>query len=94
MGAVATEYHWDEADGGTLKVNRVQDCEPIIESVKILRDLTPSKEMRHVARIPAVIVEKYCNLAGIHFSEFMRNPDHLQRVLDDPDLRHFRIAPV
>lgn len=91
MSDVQTQIVVDE---GKTFVNRVQDCEPILDSVKRIQCKEPSKEMRHVARIPAVIVEQYCNRVGITFREFTINPEHVQRLLDDPDLRYFRTNPA
>lgn len=91
MSGVQTQF---VQDGDKLHVNRVQDCEPIIEAVKAIREQQVSKEMRHVARIPSVIVEAYINRVGITFRDFMQDPAHIQRLLDDPDLRHFRTNPV
>lgn len=94
MGNVATQFLWDEADGGKIHINRVQDCEPIIEQAKRLREQPRGKDgLRHVARIPEVIVEQYCNNHGITFAEFMRDNTHVERMLKDPDLSYFRIAP-
>lgn len=87
--SVDTQFLWDDANHGTLHVKRTQDVEPIIESVNRIRTLTPSKEMRHVARFPMVIVEHYCNQHGITFAEWMRNPVHAERMLQDRDLSKF-----
>lgn len=81
-------------DDGRVIINRVQDCEPILRQAARIREKTPSKEMRHVARIPAVLVEKYLNTAGITMREFMIDPVHIERMLEDPDLRYFRTNPA
>jgi hypothetical protein len=52
---------------------------------------TGSKEMKHVARVPAIIVQKYINDNGITFAEFMRDPKHADRMLSDPALSGFRV---
>jgi hypothetical protein len=93
MDAVHTQIVVDEVSGKT-HVNRVQDCEPIMDSVKRIQNLTPSKEMRHVARIPMVVVEAYCNRVGITYRDWLLDPAHLSRMLDDPDLKAFRTNPV
>jgi hypothetical protein len=49
--------------------------------------------MKLAARIPNVIVEKYCNDNKISFREFMGNREHVRRVLNDPSLSHFRVWP-
>jgi hypothetical protein len=89
-GPVQTLMH--EEDGKTI-FERVQDCEPIMEAAKALHNqgLHGSSEMRHAAKIPAVIVERYCNDNGITFREFLNGQDHIRRILTDPSLSHFRI---
>lgn len=52
---------------------------------------TGSDEMKHVARVPRFIVQKYINDNGITFAEFMREPKHADRMLSDPALSAFRI---
>lgn len=55
--------------------------------------ITGTREMRHLAEIPAALVEKYVNDAGITFHEFINNPVHHRRMLNDPALAHFRVDP-
>ncbi|NKJ22018.1 hypothetical protein [Dyella sp. SG609] len=50
-----------------------------------------STEMRHAARVPAVLVESYCNRNGITVHEFMANDEHVSRLLNDPAIEPFRI---
>jgi hypothetical protein len=50
-----------------------------------------SHDMKHVARVPAFIVQKYINDNGITFAEFMREPKHADRMLADPALQAFRV---
>lgn len=81
--------------GDQIGIERVQDCTPIMESAKRLQTagMHGSNELRHVARVPVVIVERYCNDNGITFSEFMRDQKHHARLLNDPDLAYFRVSP-
>lgn len=53
--------------------------------------VTGSKDLPHLAEFPAAIVEKYIADAGITFAEWMQNPVHAKRMLQDPALAHFRI---
>lgn len=53
----------------------------------------PSKDMRLMASLPAVLIEHYCNVTQISFREFMNNPEHVKRMVNDPALADFRIAP-
>lgn len=50
-----------------------------------------SSEMRHAARIPNAIIEKYLADKGIDLHEFHVNPEHTYNLLRDPALAGFRI---
>lgn len=80
---------------GLMTVGRFQDCDPILENAKARHreGFHGSSDFKHAARIPNVIIEKYCNDNKIEFSEFMQNPAHIKRVLNDPSLSAFRIWP-
>lgn len=52
---------------------------------------TGSKELKHAARIPWFIIQKYLNDNGITFAEFSRDMTHANRMLADPALSAFRI---
>lgn len=92
MSEVKTEIHVDPSED-RFTVNRVQDVEPILERAKALHNagIGQSGEWRHAASIPNVIVERYCEDAGITFREFAMNEVHQRRLLESPDLSHFRI---
>lgn len=76
-----------------LYVGRTQDCTTIAEYAKALHNEGHhgSSEMRHAAKIPLVIVEKYCNERGITFEQFMNDDAHLKAVVENPDNAMFRI---
>lgn len=80
---------------GSLVVERFQDCTPILEHARALHNEGHhgSKEMKHAASLPFVVVEKYCNDHRITFQEFMSNREHIKRMLNDPSLKAFRIWP-
>jgi hypothetical protein len=89
---VGTRFHYiPETD--TTAIERVQDCTPILDHATALRNegIHGGNEMRHAARFPAVVVESYCNRVGITFDEWMQNPDHIRAMLNDPDLKGFRV---
>lgn len=50
---------------GKLVVNRVQDVEPVLEHNRALRlhddGYSPSREMKRVASIPMIVVERWLN---------------------------------
>jgi hypothetical protein len=55
--------------------------------------LVGDREVRHLATIPAFIVEKWLNDHGITFQEFMNDSRLQTRMLNDPALAYFRVAP-
>jgi hypothetical protein len=76
-----------------LIIANSQDCTPIAEQAKALHNAGEhgSSEMKHAARIPQVMVEKYCHDNGITFQTFMNDPAHIKRMLNDPANEMFRI---
>lgn len=78
---------------GNLVVGRSQDCTPILEDAKRRHQdgHHGTADVKHAARIPNVIVEKYLNENGITFHEFMGNPVHIKRLVEHPDNSLFRI---
>ena len=80
-------------EDGKLITGSVQDCTPYLENAARLRadGGKQDKDMWHAASYPAVVVETYCNQAGITFSEFMQNKVHTKRMLQDPNLSKFRV---
>lgn len=91
-GPVQTRMH--EEDGKTI-FERVQDCTPIADLSRALHNegIHGGSEMRHAAKLPMVIVERYCNDNGITFHEFCSGEEHIRRVVNDPSLSHFRVWP-
>jgi hypothetical protein len=89
---IQTQVLYDQLTD-TTAIKRVQDCTPIAEHAHGLRGIgqVGSKEMRHAARFPKVIVEQYCNARGITFEDFMADPAHVKALLADPALAAFRI---
>lgn len=85
-----------EPDGERFAVETVADVEPIIDLNKALANdgdgYSPSRELRRIASIPLVIVEKWKNEFGVD----VFNKDHAQavrRLLNDPDWRYLRTSP-
>lgn len=93
-GAVRTEIK--DVDNGVLTIRRVQDVEAVLEDAAMrrshgaLQSKGPDNHW-HVAEYPMVLVERYCNDAGITLKEWMRNPEHVERMLRDPALSAFRV---
>ncbi|APW37652.1 hypothetical protein RD110_10990 [Rhodoferax koreense] len=80
---------------GRMVVSNTQDCTPIAEYAKSQHNIGAhgTSEMKHAARIPMVMVEKYINDNGISFSDWCKDKAHIKRMLQDPALAHFRIWP-
>lgn len=80
-------------DDELIVFRSIQDVEPHLDHAKDMRDRgnTGSSELRHAAHFPGNLVQHYCVLNGITFAEFIGNPIHTKRMLNDPDLKKFRI---
>lgn len=80
-------------EDGNLITGTVQDCTPIVNRTKALHNegLHGSSDMRLAASIPRVLVERYCNDAGITFADLSTSAEHKRRLLNDPALSHFRV---
>lgn len=52
-----------------------------------------ASDFKLMASLPAVVVEHYCNVNQVTFREVMSNPEHFKRMVNDPALADFRIAP-
>jgi len=87
---IQTKIH---INNGEATFERVQDCTAIAEHTKALsrEGHHGTSEMRHVASIPMVMVEKYINDKGITFEEFMANRVHVKAMVSDPALVAFRV---
>jgi len=76
-----------------LVIGRSQDCTAILEDAvhRHNEGLHGTADVKHAARIPEVIVEKYCNDHKISFHEFMGDEVHIKRLVEHPDNSMFRI---
>lgn len=92
MSEMLTGLGWED---GLLHVKNVQDVEPVLNACKAMSEQVDkqSKDMRLAASIPMVIIEQYCHLKKITFEEWQRNKEHIRAVLNDPDLKAFRVWP-
>lgn len=85
-----TSFH---VHGEDIIIAQSQDCTPIAEWANTQRQSGElgSSDMRHAARIPNVIIEKYMNENRVSFHEVMNNPAHMRRIVNNPDNAAFRI---
>jgi hypothetical protein len=52
-----------------------------------------TKDMKHVANIPGIVIEQYCFMRGVSWAEFWADNKHIKTILNDPDMAYFRVAP-
>jgi hypothetical protein len=90
MHGLQTRVH---QQGDTTIFESVQDCSAILANARAMHNegLHGSSETKFAARIPLVVVERFCNTKGITFAEFVGNQAHRKAILNDPDLAGFRI---
>lgn len=76
-----------------MVVKSMQDVQPILQSVKDKVEVgdVGSKDMKHAATIPMVIIEAYMNRVGLTFQEFLRDKEHIKAMLNDKSLEGFRV---
>jgi hypothetical protein len=92
---LAEYLHYDESDDH-FAVELVSDVEPDIERNKALYaegdGFGATREWKRVASFPPIIREITTRIWGADpFAS--GNEELLRRLLNDPDLRHFRTAP-
>lgn len=88
---ITSIYH--EQDGQMI-VEKVQDVTDIIESNKQKRNSVSGRmgDLVHVAEIPMVVLEKWCNEDGINYLR----PEHkkaLMRKIHERDNSLFKVHP-
>lgn len=71
----------------------ISELQGIADHCKALHNegLTGDGDMKVLAHIPDIVVEKWLNDRGITFAEFMRSKEVRARMLNDPDLSAFRV---
>jgi hypothetical protein len=76
-----------------MVVKSMQDVQPILQSVKDKVEVgdVGSKDMKHAATIPMVVIEAYMNRVGLTFQEFLRDKEHIKSMLNDKSLDGFRV---
>ena len=86
-GTVARVLHARPEDPfGDFAIETIEDVEPIIDSVKTLRDEQDKKaHMRHVARVPVTVVERAMREGWFH------DQAKWDQWLNDPQNKDFRV---
>lgn len=90
----AETLHFDEGEG-TFTINRVDDVAPVLDANRRTHlhgdGYSPSRELRHIASIPPLVVEVWKKQYGVD----PLRPEHrglLRRLLNDPDNRFLRVS--
>ena len=77
----------------TLNVIRTQEEQPIIDTLKDMRDAgcIGSSDMRFAGHLPFLVVEQYLQEKGITMREFILDDTHLVRIMNDPNYKLLRL---
>ncbi len=75
------------ADGEDLTIEFVEDCEPLVYGAKMLSELKPGSELRHVAVIPEFAMQKAMQ------EGWSNDKEAWKRWANDVDNRCFRTWP-
>lgn len=94
-GAPATGIEIDESSD-KLVIHTRQEVSAILDHNKAFKNsgldgYTPSRDMRHVASIPPIILDKWLKEEGIRWWDSADTPK-LMSKLDDPDWSHLRTS--
>lgn len=91
--APVTRY-FDHGDEGGVVV-REQLVGPVVDVCKELHHagLHGTKDRKHVASVPVIVIEHFCKVRGITLSTFMRDQHLKRQFLDSPEFADFRIWP-
>ena len=79
---------------GKLLLEKVQDVEPTIKQARALADIHGGRvdpDAYHVARVPVVVLERWMKKRGVTFADFQRDPLLVKELVNDPELRAFRV---
>lgn len=93
MTDITTRYI-DHGDEGAVIV-RHQVVGPALDAIAELHNsgMHGTKDTKHVASVPQVVIEDYCTRRGITLAEFVRNREHQRAFLNDPAHAAFRVWP-
>lgn len=87
--------HWKPDGEGGIRINLSQDVETILDANKHDANFndgySTSRELRRVARIPAIVGQKWLIEEGWWYQD-PQHADRLLAKLNDPDWRHLRTA--
>lgn len=79
-----------EEDGQTVIVHE-ESMDHLRSQVDAIKRLSiegfhGDREMRHLAEFPGALIQKYCDISGIEWADWFKNPEHARRMMKDPAL--------
>lgn len=82
-------------DSDSLIIRHDMQFDGLVDLAKSMSNegIHGSHEMKLVALFPPGLPEKCCEQWGISWAEFWSDPKWIKRMLNDPDLAYFRVAP-
>lgn len=94
MNNTRTEYLSDPDQDRTIIVH-TEDFTGLLDHNQRLQNegIHGSKDMRHVANVPGIVIEHYCYTTGVSWAEFFQEPKHIKALLNDPAWAYLRVAP-
>jgi hypothetical protein len=94
--AAGIEYTWEDQGDGNNLVHGTQDLTGILDRNRAMANhndgYTPTRELRRVAHIPAIIRNKWLAEEGWDAYRPDLYGDKLMRKLNDPDWQYLRTA--
>jgi hypothetical protein len=94
--AAGIEYTWEDQGDGNYLVHGTQDLTGILDRNRAMANhndgYTPTRELRRVAHIPAIIRNKWLAEEGWDAYRPDLYGDKLMRKLNDPDWQYLRTA--
>ena len=97
-GGITSTFHFDYSSGKSI-IQTTQDVEPILEANKIDQTIndgySPSRDLKRIASIPLVIVQKWMHEDGVNFLALgkQEKAKYLRKKLGDPDYAYLRTSP-
>lgn len=90
MSDLQTKIH---LDGDKMVIQNTQDATPYFERNQALQNEghVGSSEFRYAGSIPDIVIYDYMIKNGVEYQEFMGNPVHIKRILNDSDYSKTRI---
>ena len=89
------QERWIEQDDKLVYQRQQVGLQSIVDHAKALSNegFHGAKDFKHVAKIPEIVIDHYCQTNQITMREFIANPEHIARLVNSPEFADFRIAP-